>query len=614
MLEEPQHAATSFAMEVVQKECDRLGVTLPADHEHAYNATKLHKEEEEYALADQLLCPSDFVMRTFLDRGYPRRASLHGTSIRISMRGRFIWKTASRVIPKTGIPQSCSSGVCAVRKGVHYALEAWLRSPASKDGTFLIAGEFLPDYKEKLTGMLSHPSVKVLGHREDVAELMRSSDILVLPSIEEGSALVTSEARGSGCVLLVSDACTAICRPHEKCADASRTGDVVSALTQHITMLHEDRALLEQTPRCDVTRPQSQSCKPGPPLGTHSARCILRDDCGSPSGIGAGKQAESGRSVCATMKNPKVSVVIPTYNRAGTVPRAIESVLGQTFTDIEVVVVDDGSSDDTGKVLAEMFGERIRYFAQVNQGASIARNRGIEEARGEWIAFLDSDDLWEKEKLEWQLKAVGQFAPQCFGCYTDTRFFNHPETRTMFQLVEHEFRHEGTMGAKPDVLERLVRPGGAGMVVCLSSFMGRADVIRKTTGFDPKLLYSQDSEFLFRLALLTGFCYVNLPLVRFDRSPAEVRHVGVQAEWNKFEFWLKDSQMRLEGLLRLSEGQPPENPQRNPRAAEHDSPGMDQFVPGNRPVREGARSGEKSSATGFDVQCRSEMAPDLGEP
>ena len=72
------------------------------------------------------------------------------------------------------------------------------------------------------------------------------------------------------------------------------------------------------------------------------------------------------------------------------------------------------------------------------------------------------------------------------------------------------------------------------------------------------LLYSQDSEFMFRLALLTGFCYVNLPLVRFDRSPAEIRHVGVQSEWNKFEFWLRDSQLRLEGLLRLSEGLPKE--------------------------------------------------------
>ena len=90
--------------------------------------------------------------------------------------------------PKRGLTM-LFVGVCAVRKGVHYALEAWLKSPASKDGTFLIAGEFLPAYQEKLASMLAHPSVKVLGHRNDVPELMRKSDILVLPSIEEGSAL-----------------------------------------------------------------------------------------------------------------------------------------------------------------------------------------------------------------------------------------------------------------------------------------------------------------------------------------------------------------------------------------------------------------------------------------
>ena len=70
------------------------------------------------------------------------------------------------------------------------------------------------------------------------------------------------------------------------------------------------------------------------------------------------------------------------------------------------------------------------------------------------------------------------------------------------------------------------------------------------------MLYSQDSEFLFRLAMLTGFCYVNLPLVLFDRSPAEIRHVGVSAEWNKEDFFLHDSQLRLEGLLRLGDGLP----------------------------------------------------------
>jgi glycosyltransferase involved in cell wall biosynthesis len=92
--------------------------------------------------------------------------------------------------------------------------------------------------------MLAHPSVKVLGHRTDVPELVRHSDILVLPSIEEGFGLVCTEAMGSGCVPLVSDACTDICK-HMENGMIHHVGDV-AALTQQITMLHEDRALLEK--------------------------------------------------------------------------------------------------------------------------------------------------------------------------------------------------------------------------------------------------------------------------------------------------------------------------------------------------------------------------------
>jgi len=234
------NAHTGFAMDVVQKECDRLGVTLPRDHEHAYNAQKLRKEEEEYKLADRLLCPSDFVMKTFLDRGYPaaklarHQYGFDETSFHPGCEPRNA---------KPGLIMLFVGG-CAARKGVHYALEAWLNSPSSENGTFLIAGEFLPDYAQKLRPMLAHPSVRVLGHRNDVAELMRKSDILVLPSIEEGSALVTSEARGSGCVLVVSEAAGAICK-HMENALVHKAGDV-STLAQHITMLHEDRALLER--------------------------------------------------------------------------------------------------------------------------------------------------------------------------------------------------------------------------------------------------------------------------------------------------------------------------------------------------------------------------------
>jgi glycosyltransferase involved in cell wall biosynthesis len=237
VLERP-NAHTGFAMEVVQRECERLGVSLPPDHEHAYNATKLHREEEEYRLATRLLCPTDFVVKTFLDKGYARQQLVRHI---YGYDEKTCYPSAEPRDPKRGLTM-LFVGVCAVRKGVHYALEAWLKSPASKDGTFLIAGEFLPAYQEKLAQMLAHPSVRVLGHRNDVPELLRRSDILVLPSIEEGFGLVITEAVGSGCVPLASEACTEICS-HMKTGLMHRIGDV-DALTQHITMLYEDRALL----------------------------------------------------------------------------------------------------------------------------------------------------------------------------------------------------------------------------------------------------------------------------------------------------------------------------------------------------------------------------------
>ena len=239
VLERP-NANTRFAMEVVSEECRRLGVTLPPGHEHAYDAEKLRREEEEYSAADRLLCPSDFTLKTFLDKGYAKEKlvrHIYGYDESV------YYPSPEPRDPKVGLTM-LFVGVCAVRKGLHFALEAWLRSPASKEGTFLIAGEFLPAYQEKLAEMLSHPSVKVLGHRNDVPELMRKSDILVLPSIEEGFGLVITEAMGSGCVPLASEACTELCS-HMKTGLMHRVGDV-EALTQHITLLHEDRSLLNK--------------------------------------------------------------------------------------------------------------------------------------------------------------------------------------------------------------------------------------------------------------------------------------------------------------------------------------------------------------------------------
>ena len=154
----------------------------------------LRIEEEEYRLADRLLCPSDFVVRTFLDRGFAAKQlarhqygfdekTFHPAAIGADRKPTFTMLFA---------------GGCAPRKGLHYALEAWLRSPAHRKGFFQIAGEFVPGYAEHLNGALSHSSIKLLGFRRDVPELMRNSDVLVLPSVEEGSALVTHEAREAG--------------------------------------------------------------------------------------------------------------------------------------------------------------------------------------------------------------------------------------------------------------------------------------------------------------------------------------------------------------------------------------------------------------------------------
>jgi glycosyltransferase involved in cell wall biosynthesis len=236
---ERPNAHTRFAYEAVAQECQRIGVVLPPDHEHAFNAAKLAQEEEEYALGDYMLCPSDFVVRTFRDQGFEaERLVRHTYGYDESV---YFPDDRSRARQGDGL-DALFVGVCAVRKGLHYALEAWLASTASERGTFRIAGEFVPDYEQKLAPMLSHPSVEVLGHRTDVPELMRRSDILMLPSIEEGFGLVCTEAIGSGCVPLVSDACTEVCA-HEHNALVHEVGDV-EVLTGQLTRLDRDRELL----------------------------------------------------------------------------------------------------------------------------------------------------------------------------------------------------------------------------------------------------------------------------------------------------------------------------------------------------------------------------------
>jgi len=236
VLERP-NAHTRFCYEAVAAECRRVGVNAP-HYDYEPNPKVLEREEQEFEEAFRLLCPSDFTAQSFIDKGFQgdkllRHAYGFNESVYVPAESRSEEKFTALFV-----------GVDAVRKGLHIALEAWLSSPASRDGQFLVAGEISDEYKKRFTAQLSQPSVTLLGHRNDVPALMRNADVLLMPSIEEGFGLVCVEALGSGCVPLVSKACTEICRDMQNSL-VHAVGDS-GALTRHITMLYQDRALLRR--------------------------------------------------------------------------------------------------------------------------------------------------------------------------------------------------------------------------------------------------------------------------------------------------------------------------------------------------------------------------------
>ncbi len=116
-----------------------------------------------------------------------------------------------------------------------------------------------------------------------------------------------------------------------------------------------------------------------------------------------------------------ISVIIPLYNKATVIERTIKSVFSQTYTDYEIVVVDDGSTDGSSDIIKKIDDSRIRLIKKVNGGVSSARNQGLSEARGKYIAFLDADDEWESEYLEKQHSLIKQF-PQCEIYATNYKF------------------------------------------------------------------------------------------------------------------------------------------------------------------------------------------------
>ena len=238
---ERQNCHSLYAYRIVDEECRRLGVVLPEGYEHVYDPIALARELREYEAADFLLCPSDFVRKTFIHEEF-NDAKL--------LRHRYGYD-AARISPGEQRPLdgrplvTLFAGLCSPRKGLHHALHAWLDSPLSKNGgRFLVCGEFADAYRDRLADLLVRPGVEVLGHRTDLPDLMKQADLFVLPSLEEGSALVTYEARGAGCVLIVSDAAGAVCE-HRTDGMIHAAGNAAE-LSAHFAEVDRDRQFLHQ--------------------------------------------------------------------------------------------------------------------------------------------------------------------------------------------------------------------------------------------------------------------------------------------------------------------------------------------------------------------------------
>jgi glycosyltransferase involved in cell wall biosynthesis len=272
--------------------------------------------------------------------------------------------------------------------------------------------------------------------------------------------------------------------------------------------------------------------------------------------VGARIRPFGRRRPCWMSFRPLISVVIPTFNRAQQVELALKSVLAQTYPMFEVIVVDDGSADGTRERLQRTIdeqkadGKQIRYVFQPNQGQSTARNKGIDETRGEWIAFLDSDDVWLPEKLEWQVRAIDKFGSRCSACITDARLVdNLGIDTTVFHASGNHF--EDKVGVFREAAKSLVNSREPFWV---STLMVRADVAKRVGWFDPQIRYAEDHDFLFRLSLATTFCYVNGPLVIIDRSKSP--QGSICRPWDTVEVRLRGSQLMNEKWLKLDSSLP----------------------------------------------------------
>lgn len=228
-------------------------------------------------------------------------------------------------------------------------------------------------------------------------------------------------------------------------------------------------------------------------------------------------------------KSPSVSVILPTYNRAELLVRAIQSVLAQTYEDFELIVIDDASTDNTEEVVKSLSDPRLRFIQHdVNRGGAAARNTGIKVAQASLIAFQDSDDEWMPQKLEKQVTVLKNARPEVGVVYTDLwRIQGEERTHWRFPSITPE---DGIVYDR--ALERVF------CKISIVTALIRKECIDEVDLFDERFPRLQDAELFVKLSKHSRFCHLPEPLVNYFATENSISS-NVQALTTAFELILE---------------------------------------------------------------------------
>ena len=239
----------------------------------------------------------------------------------------------------------------------------------------------------------------------------------------------------------------------------------------------------------------------------------------------------------------KVSIIVPTYNRAHLVTQTIDSILAQTVKDFELIVVDNESTDNTEEVIKSYTDRRIRYFRHQNNGlVAVNRNYGISEANGEYIAFCDDDDLWMPEKLERQIRLL-DLNKELGLVYSDSYIMDENGN-----LERHSLRSSSRL-LRGNVFDKLFQSNFIPMLTVII----RREVLSKVGGFDPKYVIAQDYDLWLRIAERYPIDFIEEPLAKYRIHGGGVsrdRELAINEGFQLTEYWLEKKANAERGFRR----------------------------------------------------------------